>query len=150
MTPQPGERYRPKNTMFWRADQRLKTLQRDQRWVDFHRACGRCGLFFDDIDPVNDKPTQDVTDKMRAGGYRAVSFRASQDRAGNYMQVFVSRGTGKDPVDAVLSTYRAAVESGDPVARGLESMFDGPPRALGEPEREPAPTAAVDIMELIG
>jgi hypothetical protein len=119
----PGERYRAKNTMFWRADERLKTLSREQRWIDFHRACGRDGLFFDDIDPVNDNPKADVTDKMRGRGYQAVAFRADKDARGFFIQRFVARGVGPDPVAAVLSAYDCAVAAADPVTQGLGEIL---------------------------
>lgn len=140
----PGDRYRAKNTMFWRADAALKRLERDQRWIDFMRACGRCGLFFDDVDPVNDRRNADVTDAMRGKGYTAVSFRASQDRGGFYTQVFVSQGRGADPIAAVLDAYRQAIAAGDAVQPGLEAIFEG--------EGYPAPAAAaeIDIEGLIG
>jgi hypothetical protein len=131
--------------MFWRADSALKALSRDRRWTDFHRACGRCGLFFDDIDPINDKPLKDVTDQMRGRGYSAVAFRASQDRGGFYIQVLVARGTGADPVAAVRDAYRRAIEAGDPVQHGLDAIFDG-----AEYPQPAVATEEIDILGLIG
>lgn len=115
--------YRAKNTMFWRADAKLAELGRDQRWIDFHRACGRDGLFFDDIDPVNDKPQKDVTDAMRGGGYTAVAVRTAKDSKGFWIQNFVARGKGQDPIAAVIDAYRTAIAAGDPVKAGHEAIF---------------------------
>jgi hypothetical protein len=136
--------HRSKNTMFWRSDALVKSMSRNQRWVDFHRTCGRCGLFFDDIDPIDDDPKKDVTDRMRRRGYQAVAFRVSQDRGGYYCQVFVSRGTGAGPIEAVRDAYDRAVAAGDPVQRGLTEIFDGADYP------QPVSAAAVDVMELIG
>jgi hypothetical protein len=126
-------RHHSKNTMFWRADEHLKALSRDDRWTGFHRACGRSGLFYDDIDPINDKPMKDVTDAMRGAGYQAIAFRIEP----GYVQRFVSRGTGADAVAAVADAYARAVAAGDPVERGLEDILT----------RQPA---ADPFMELIG
>lgn len=124
--------------MFWRRDERVEACSRDKRWVDFHRACGRCGLFFDDIDPVNDKGDRDVTERMRSRGYQAVAFRADRDPRGFYIQRFVSRGRGAGPVEAVLDAYRAAIAAGDSVEHGLDGLFV---EALPTPDL--APVAAV-------
>jgi len=119
----PGDRFRSRNTMFWRADEKLEAIGRERRWIDFHRACGAQGLFFDDIDPVNDDPKKDVTDRMRGRGYQAVAFRVGKDKGGHFIQLFVARGIGSDPVEAVLAAYRAAIEAGDPVTHGLDTIL---------------------------
>lgn len=142
-----GQRHRSKNTMFWRADQALKALGREQRWIDFHRACGRDGLFFDDIDPINDKPLNDVTDAMRGAGYQATAFSISKDKNGFLIQEFRGRGKGQGPIAAVIAAYHDAIERGHAVTRSLESILlnDTP---------EPTPPAATevddDFLELIG
>lgn len=136
---QPAERHRSKNTMFWRVDQKLKALYRDPRWVAFHRACGKEGLFFDDIDPINDNPKVDVTDKMRGRGYQAIAFRIGKDRGGFLIQELCGRGTGQTPVDAVISAYRDAIERGDAVPPGLESILLAPEKGDDD-----------ILMELIG
>lgn len=141
---QAGQRHRPKNTMFWRADERLKVLGRDPRWCAFHRACGKEGLFFDDIDPINDEPHKDVTDKMRGRGYQAIAFRVDKDRGGFLISVFSGSGTGQGPVEAVIAAYRDAIERGDTVTTGLESIL-----LTETPQPAPAPVED-DFMELIG
>lgn len=141
--------------MFWRADDKLAALMRDPRWVGFHRACGKDGLFFDDIDPVNDKPLKDVTDAMRGAGYQAVAFRVEKDERGYLIQAFRGRGVGADPVAAVLAAYRAAIADGDPVTPGLESILSGEPDAA-QMERDAerfvpmTATEEIDIEDLIG
>lgn len=154
-----GQRHVSKNTMFWRADEKLKALMRDPRWPAFHRACGREGLFFDDIDPINDKPHKDVTDAMRGGGYQAVAFRAEKDRSGSYISVFCGRGTGQGPVDAVIAAYQDAIKRGDPVAHGHETILtaevaavapDAIDAVLEQLPPPPPPTDDINIEELIG
>jgi hypothetical protein len=92
--------------------------------------------------------TRRRTSPNARAAYQAIAFRADQDRRGNYVQMFVSRGTGADPVAAVIDAYRQAVTAGDSVKHGLQTIFDGPFRPLGV---FPAPAApAFDVMELIG
>jgi hypothetical protein len=125
--------------MFWRKDTLVSACFRDQRFVDFNRACGRDGLFFDDLDPINDtKPLKDVPDSARGAGYQCIAFRAEKDR-GFFIQVFRGRGTGKGPIEATIAAYHDAIERGDPVTRGLEEIL----------LHEEAP-AAFDVMGLIG
>jgi hypothetical protein len=141
---QTGQRHRSKNTMFWRADEKLKALLRDPRWVAFHRACGREGLFFDDIDPINDDYSKEaVTDKMRGRGYQAIAFRVGKDKGGFDIQEFRGRGTGQGPVEAVIAAYQNAIERGDPVSHGLEEI-------LLKNVSETTPPREDDYMELIG
>jgi hypothetical protein len=159
---QVGDRYKAKNTMFWRADEKLAALARDQRWIDFHRACGRDGLFFDDIDPVNDDPKKDVTDRMRGRGYTAIAFRIDKDGRGFLIQRFVARGKGEDPVAAVIDTYKNAIAAGDAVTPGHEQIFDAEadhPADCGctlcradavVASRESNEPEEIDIEELIG
>lgn len=109
--------------MFWRADEKLKALARDPRWAAFHRACGSEGLFFDDIDPINDEPLKDVTDKMRGRGYQAIAFRIGKDKGGHLIQEFRGRGTGQGPVEAVIAAYHDTIERGDTVTRGHEAIL---------------------------
>jgi len=136
---------------FWRQDPLLKTLSRDPRWAAFHRACGQDGLFFDDI--AKQRPGESTWQRRRreeseilagerhppsVGAYQAVSYRIK----GDTLQA-VSRGTGQGPVEAVIATYHDAIERGDPVSRGLESIL-----LTQEPT---VPVAGeIDIMELIG
>lgn len=151
--------------MFWRADERLVALGRDPRWAAFHRACGRDGLFFDDIDPLNDDITKDVTDKMRGRGYQAVAFRVDKDRGGFLISVFCGRGTGQGPVEAVIAAYRDAIERGDPVTRGHEVILLEDPAGvqtlvvpdlsdinelIGVTEAAVAAVTDIDIESLIG
>jgi hypothetical protein len=147
-----GERWRSRNRMFWRKDGLVAACFRDKRFVDFNRACGRDGLFFDDLDPINEDKKKkedhaDVTDKLRGGGYQCIAFRADRDPRGFFIQVFCGRGTGQGPIEATLAAYRDAIERGDPVTRGLESIL------LAEPSPQPTSEAAPledDFMELIG
>lgn len=140
----PGDRIRSKNTMFWRADPHVTAARSDKRWIQFHRACGDCGLFFDDIDPINDNPTKDVPARVR-GGYHAIAFRADRDQRGFFIQRFVSRGTGAGPLEAVLDAYRAAQAAGDSVEPGLERIFDDAVETL-----PPAPVIDQGIAAIIG
>lgn len=122
-------------TLFWRADEQLKALGRNQHWIDFHRACGSEGLFFDDI-------------KQVSRGYQATAFRVVRDR-----MEFSGRGTGAGPVEAVIAAYRDAIERGDAVSQGhdtillaVDAVVEPPPADAGEIEATPT----ITIEDLIG
>lgn len=108
--------------MFWRKDENVARASRHPNWAAFHRACGAAGLFFDDIDPVDDN-LKDVTNLPRKG-YRAVTFRIERRSYGVDVSHVVSRGRGPDPIAAVIDAYRQALDAGYPVPADLDAMFD--------------------------
>lgn len=83
-------------TRFMRMDDRVQKARQHRGWRDFHRQCGEAGLFFDHIE-------------KQGRGYHAVAFRV--ERRGEFFASFVlARGSGREPIDAVLSAFHEAVK----------------------------------------
>lgn len=124
--------HRSRNTMFWRRDPFVAEASKHPGWNQFHRECGKAGLFFDDVDPVGDDG-KDVTRRPKRG-YSAVAFRVED---GRYRYV-VAQGRGEGPIAAVIAAYRAAIDEGFAAPAGLDAIFDD------------TPTGADPLMDLIG
>jgi hypothetical protein len=107
-----------KNTLHYHVDKDIEAARRARGWIEFHRACGQQGLFFDDIE------------KEGRGRYSAISIRVEKHvtAAGSelYHRYLVSRGAGKGAIDAVLSAFHAAVAAGFPVDPAHANLFDAP------------------------
>jgi hypothetical protein len=133
-----SEVHRSRNTMFWRRDERVHAASKHPGWATFHRACGKAGLFFDDIDPIG-----------RGSDYGAVTFRVEQNRRGLLIRYLVANGRGNGPIPAVIDAYRNSIDAGFAVPAGLEALLaDAPEKSAVEdiPYILPGP----DLSELIG
>lgn len=126
---------------FLRLDPQIEDARKHKGWANFHRECGAQGLYFDDI--------------AKAGrGYSAISFRLEK-HGDTYQSFRVSKGTGRTPIDAVLSAFDEAVIGGfavDSTLYGLlaeaapQVMPDDLDMLLGEP----VSVAADEFMDMIG
>ena len=140
-----------RNSMFWRRDEFVAEAAKHPGWASFHRACGRHGLFFDDIDPIGDDGKHDVTRRPRKG-YGAVAFRIDGGRSFQ-----VAKGRGDGPIAAVIDTYHNSIAAGFDVPAGLDVVFDAVTASV---EFLPVPDITdvidaiaqveADIMALIG
>jgi hypothetical protein len=88
--------YVPSNEMMWRPDENVVAARKLPGWVEFHRTCGRAGLFFDN-------PTRDG----RRGKYTVTAFGVRPVRTG-FQHVHFADGQGTTVVEALEAAYRAA------------------------------------------
>lgn len=127
-----------RNFMFWKGPHPALTAARKQPgWADFHRECGRHGLYFDDIDPAQGR------------GFRATAFRLK--RGTEFTRIHVADGRGATPIAALLATAAVARANGFPLPEDVDQLLSSAPASidvldvLGD-----APPAAVDPMEILG
>lgn len=128
-------------TRFLRMDDRVQKVRQHRGWREFHRQCGEHGLYFDAIE-------------KQGRGYQALTFRV-QSVGDFYHSYVVSRGSGREPIDAVLSAFHEAVTRGHKVDPRLVDLLatdvvtripDDLDALLGVAVAAPIP----EIMDLIG
>jgi len=101
-----AQQYAPRNTMMWKTDPGVEKARRQFGWREFHKECGRQGLYFDDIEP-------------KGRGYEATAFTLQ----GRFYKVKLVTATGKTPIDACVAAMRA---SGHPLTGDPATLFDEP------------------------
>lgn len=101
------------NVMFWFVDKEIEAARRSPGWVEFHRECGKAGLYFDDIE--------------RSGGrrsaYGAWAYSASKDSRGFYVKHMVARGRAATPIAVTLECFDKAVAAGFPVDPAVRDLL---------------------------
>jgi hypothetical protein len=141
--------HRSTGALFWRGPPaEVTAARRRPGWAAFHRAAGRHGLFFDDIEPVSSGRRA-----ARSGGFRAATFRLERRRS-FYLSFRVSEGRGLGPIEACADALRAAASAGFPVPVELADLLTETAPApsvvsmaalLGD-----EPDAAISIEDLLG
>lgn len=80
--------------MMWRPDANIDAARKLPGWRDFHRVCGRVGLYFDRM--------------QKAGrGYTCDAFTAHR-RRDHYVTEKLATGRGVSVVASVEAAYRAS------------------------------------------
>lgn len=126
MTPAP---HVSRNTMMWSADKNVEAARKHAGWAQFHRECGKHGLYFDDIEPCGRSRYQALTFRLMGN----VSFR-------------VSRGEGKTVIAACLDALKAAEVAGFPITGDPGRLFADAPG----PADIMALLDSTDLEELLG
>lgn len=129
---------------FWRPDPQIDAARKHPRWASFHRECGQQGLFFDDIE-------------KQGRGYAAIAFRVEKSGE-QWISYRVSSGTGRGPIEAVLSAFDAALAGGfavDPTLGGLLTANTPAAPQINDLDAllggaSPPPAADDELMDLIG
>lgn len=88
---------RLKPEMLWKQEPEIEAARKLPGWVEFHRACGRLGFFFDHPERVGGRRSDWVID----------CFTAVKNRRGLYENVGLSQGRGRTVVDALRAAHDA-------------------------------------------
>ena len=108
--------YVGRNALFYTVDPIIEAARRVPGWSEFHKACGRQGLYFEDIERTGRSRKE----------YGAVATRV-EPRRDMYLRYKVADGRGDGPIAAVLSAFDAAVAAGFPVDPAHRLLLDGTP-----------------------
>jgi len=103
------------NSMFWFVDKEVEAARKHPGWKQFHRECGKAGLYFDDIE----------RSAGRRSPYTAYAYSLSKSRRGFYQQNLVARGRAPTPNAVVLDCFDKAVAAGFDVDPSLRNLLVG-------------------------
>lgn len=118
----PVKPYRIFPEMMWKVDPDIEAARKLPGWMEFHRQCGKVGLYFDIPSRSGNR-----------GPFTVVAFTLKRNGVDGYNSYEIARASGRHLIQTMQQAHDQSGRATDETAALLDRMINPPAEIAADP-----------------